>query len=88
MQSLIVAVAAIALAIPAFARPAPDPAPREAALSAIAAGRLGDGIDTLRKAVGRGEDAKPDLLCLLGHVELLASRPADAERTLARVPVD
>ncbi|MEZ4469588.1 MAG: hypothetical protein R3F60_02065 [bacterium] len=88
MRSLLV-VAAIALAIPALARPAPaDPAAREAALSAIAAGKLGDGIDTLRRAVGRSEGATPDLLCLLGHVELLAGRAADAERTLARVPAD
>ena len=63
-----------------------DPQAREAALAAIAAGRLDDGIATLRKAAG--EKSSPELVCLLGRFELIAGRFAEAERTFARVPAD
>ena len=65
-----------------------DPAAREAALSAIASGRLDEGISTLRKAAGSNEGNDPELVCLLGRFELIAGRFAEAERTFARVPAD
>lgn len=69
------------------AQAAPTPTDREAALAAVAAGDLGEGVDHLRRAT-RGAEVDPELLCLLARVEVLAGRHADAARTFGRVPKD
>ncbi|MCB9538157.1 MAG: hypothetical protein H6704_18025 [Myxococcales bacterium] len=87
MTTRLVSIALLLLVGAAAVHAAPPAADREAALAAVAAGDVGEGVDRLRRAT-RGPAPDPELLCLLARVEVLAGRHADAARTWGRVPKD